>query len=165
MVDQLTETKFLVDTGASCSIFPHKSKRPPSGPRLRGPGGWGGEGDCGVLRRQAVHMKLLSGSSTVPYLGGGLSAGQLSHRGCSCWPPDSLEVSTSDPGGRGDSGRRRHLCGRVCRPAGLQGPVCGVPAGPELLWRISLFYTRCATPAGDHGAAHHQILAGWMPPS
>jgi hypothetical protein len=39
MADQLTGTKFLVDTGASYSIFPHKSKRPPSGPCLRGPGG------------------------------------------------------------------------------------------------------------------------------
>ncbi len=39
VADQLTGTKFLVDTGASYSIFPHKSKRPPSGPRLRGPGG------------------------------------------------------------------------------------------------------------------------------
>jgi hypothetical protein len=39
MADQLTGTKFLVDTGASYSIFPHKFKRPPSGPRLRGPGG------------------------------------------------------------------------------------------------------------------------------
>ncbi len=39
VVQSLTGTKFLVDTGASYSIFPHKSRRPPSGPRLRGPGG------------------------------------------------------------------------------------------------------------------------------
>ncbi len=47
VADQLTGTKFLVDTGASYFIFPHKSRRPPSGPKLRGPGGqdiasWGG---------------------------------------------------------------------------------------------------------------------------
>jgi hypothetical protein len=39
VADQLTGTKFLVDTGASYSIFSHKSRRPPSGPRLRVPGG------------------------------------------------------------------------------------------------------------------------------
>jgi hypothetical protein len=36
VADQLTGTKFLVDTGASYSIFPHKSRRLPSRPKLRG---------------------------------------------------------------------------------------------------------------------------------
>jgi hypothetical protein len=36
IVEQLSNMRFLVDTGASYSIFPHQSSSPPSGPRLRG---------------------------------------------------------------------------------------------------------------------------------
>jgi len=36
---QLTGRRFLVDTGAAYSIVPHRSGRPPCGPRLTGPGG------------------------------------------------------------------------------------------------------------------------------
>ncbi len=36
LVDQLSNRRFLVDTSASYSIFPHQSSSPPSGPRLRG---------------------------------------------------------------------------------------------------------------------------------
>ncbi len=35
IVDQLSHRRFLVDTGASYSIFPHTSAATPSGPRLR----------------------------------------------------------------------------------------------------------------------------------
>ncbi len=38
IVDQLTGRRFLVDTGASYSIFPHRSTSPPSGPLLTGAG-------------------------------------------------------------------------------------------------------------------------------
>jgi hypothetical protein len=34
IVDQLTGRRFLIDTGASYSIFPHRSTSPPSGPRI-----------------------------------------------------------------------------------------------------------------------------------
>jgi hypothetical protein len=37
--DQLTKRHFLVDTGASFSIFPHHSSAAPSGPALLGPAG------------------------------------------------------------------------------------------------------------------------------
>jgi hypothetical protein len=37
--DQLSGRHFLVDTGATYSIFPHRSSAPPSGPALTGPGG------------------------------------------------------------------------------------------------------------------------------
>jgi hypothetical protein len=39
IVDQLSNRRFLVDTGASYSIFPHTSSAAPSGPRLRGAAG------------------------------------------------------------------------------------------------------------------------------
>ena len=37
--DQLSGKHFLVDTGATYSVFPHRSSAPPSGPALTGPGG------------------------------------------------------------------------------------------------------------------------------
>jgi hypothetical protein len=39
IVNQLSNRRFLVDTGASYSIFPHTSAATPSGPRLRGAAG------------------------------------------------------------------------------------------------------------------------------
>jgi hypothetical protein len=39
IVDQLSGRRYLVDTGASFSIFPHKSSTPPSGQKLTGPDG------------------------------------------------------------------------------------------------------------------------------
>ncbi len=39
IVDQLSNRRFLVDTGASYSIFPHSSAAPPSDPKLRGAAG------------------------------------------------------------------------------------------------------------------------------
>ncbi len=41
LVDELSARQFLVDTGASYSIFPHVSSAPASGPVLKGPGGQG----------------------------------------------------------------------------------------------------------------------------
>ena len=38
-IRQLTGRRFLVDTGASYSIFPHQSSSPPFGPSLTGPSG------------------------------------------------------------------------------------------------------------------------------
>ncbi len=38
-MDQLSNRRFLVDTSASYSIFPHSSAAPPSGPKLRGAAG------------------------------------------------------------------------------------------------------------------------------
>ena len=47
LVDEVSQQRFLVDTGSSYSILPHKSQRPRSGPRLcsadRSPiASWGG---------------------------------------------------------------------------------------------------------------------------
>ncbi len=39
VLGQTSNRRFLVDTGASYSIFPHRSATPPSGPRLSGPTG------------------------------------------------------------------------------------------------------------------------------
>jgi hypothetical protein len=39
VVDSLSKRRFLVDTGAAYSIFPHTSPEQPSGPALQGPGG------------------------------------------------------------------------------------------------------------------------------
>jgi hypothetical protein len=39
IVDQLSNRRFLVDTGVSYSIFPHTSAATPSGPKLRGAAG------------------------------------------------------------------------------------------------------------------------------
>jgi hypothetical protein len=38
--DQLSGRHFLVDTGATYSLFPHRSSAPASGPALAGLGGW-----------------------------------------------------------------------------------------------------------------------------
>ena len=39
LTDELSGQRFLVDTGASYSIFPHQSSQPVCGPVLKGPGG------------------------------------------------------------------------------------------------------------------------------
>ncbi len=39
MLDQISNRRFLVDTGASYSILPHRSSLPASGPKLYGPAG------------------------------------------------------------------------------------------------------------------------------
>ncbi len=39
MLDQVSNRRFLVDTGASYSILPHRSSLPASGPKLYGPAG------------------------------------------------------------------------------------------------------------------------------
>ncbi len=39
VLDQVSQRRFLVDTGASYSIFPHWSSSPPTGPLLAGPSG------------------------------------------------------------------------------------------------------------------------------
>ncbi len=39
MLDQVSNRRFLVDTGASYSILPHRSSLPASGPKLFGPAG------------------------------------------------------------------------------------------------------------------------------
>jgi hypothetical protein len=39
VIDVLTNRRFLVDTGAAYSIFPHTSSNRPCGPALQGPGG------------------------------------------------------------------------------------------------------------------------------
>jgi hypothetical protein len=39
IIDQLPRRRYLVDTGASFSIFPHKSTTPPTGQKLTGPDG------------------------------------------------------------------------------------------------------------------------------
>ncbi len=39
IIDQLMGRRFLIDTGASYSIFPHRSTSPPSGPLLTGASG------------------------------------------------------------------------------------------------------------------------------
>jgi hypothetical protein len=39
VVDSLSQRRFLVDTGAAYSIFPHTSTGQPSGPALQGSGG------------------------------------------------------------------------------------------------------------------------------
>jgi hypothetical protein len=74
VADQLTGTKFLVDTGASYSIFPHKSKRPPSGPRLRGPGGqdiacWGEKEMAVFFGGQRYTWSFLLAAVQFPILG------------------------------------------------------------------------------------------------
>ncbi len=39
LTDELSARQFLVDTGASYSIFPHTASDPATGPLLKGPGG------------------------------------------------------------------------------------------------------------------------------
>jgi hypothetical protein len=39
VVDQLSNSRFLVDTGAAFSVFPHSSSSPPDGPALAGAAG------------------------------------------------------------------------------------------------------------------------------
>ncbi len=53
MLDQISNRRFLVDTGASYSILPHRSSLPAADPKLFGPAGqfipcWG---DCLVQLR------------------------------------------------------------------------------------------------------------------
>jgi len=39
ILDRNSNRRFLIDTGATYSVFPHRSSSPPSGPRLTGPSG------------------------------------------------------------------------------------------------------------------------------
>jgi hypothetical protein len=60
MLDQISKRRFLVDTGASYSILPHRSSLPASGPKLFGPAGrpipcWG---DCLVQLKTRIRIFL-----------------------------------------------------------------------------------------------------------
>jgi hypothetical protein len=64
VIDSNSAKKFLVDTGASCSLFPHKSKQVPFGPDLRTPNGtsipsWG---------ESAIHLEFSGRTFTWNFL-------------------------------------------------------------------------------------------------
>jgi hypothetical protein len=74
VADQLTGTEFLVDTGASYSIFSHESQRPPSGPWLRGSGGqeiacWGEKEMAVFLGSKRYTWSFLLAAVQFPILG------------------------------------------------------------------------------------------------
>ncbi len=72
--DQLSKRRFLVDTGASFSIFPHKSSTPPSGPALFGPAGkiipcWGEKYLVLSFNGRQFHWTFLLAAVSFPILG------------------------------------------------------------------------------------------------
>ncbi len=74
MLDQISNRRFLVNTGASYSILPHRFSLPASGPKLFGPAGqpipcWG---DCLVqlkFQDQDFSWKFLLADVAFPILG------------------------------------------------------------------------------------------------
>jgi hypothetical protein len=73
VLDQISNRRFLMDTGASYSILPHHSSLPPSGPKLFGPAGqpipcWG---DCLVQLKfqDQEFLEISFGRCSFPYFG------------------------------------------------------------------------------------------------
>ncbi len=74
MLDQLSNWRFLVDTGASYSIFPHNSSSPPTGPLLAGPSGtsipcWGEKEFTLSFSGRLFKWTLLLADVKFPFLG------------------------------------------------------------------------------------------------
>ena len=72
--DQISGKDFLVDTGASLSILPHKSTDPPSGPRLSGANGlpipaWGFSQRTVEFGGKMYTFKFLLAAVAAPILG------------------------------------------------------------------------------------------------
>ncbi len=74
MLDQVSNRRFLVDTGASYSILPHRSSLPASGPKLFGPAGqpipcWGDRLVQLRFQDQNFSWKFLLADVAFPILG------------------------------------------------------------------------------------------------
>ncbi len=74
MLDQISNRRFLVDTGASYSILPHRSSLPASGPKLYGPAGqpipcWGDRLVTLKFQDQDFSWKFLVADVAFPFLG------------------------------------------------------------------------------------------------
>jgi hypothetical protein len=74
MLDQVSNRRFLVDTGASYSILPHRSSLPVSGPQLYGPAGqpipcWGDRLVTLQFQDQDFSWKFLLTDVAFPILG------------------------------------------------------------------------------------------------
>ncbi len=74
LCDELSKRRFLVDTGAVFSVFPHRSKGAPSGPSLRGPDGrpiacWGEKQLSVSFSGQAFTWTFLLADTKFPILG------------------------------------------------------------------------------------------------
>jgi hypothetical protein len=166
VADQLTGTKFLVDTGASYSIFPHKSKRPPSGPRLRGPGGqdiacWGEKEMAVFFGGQRYTWSFLLAAVQFPILGVDFlranslivdaAAGRLIHS-------KSLRQIPAAEGAVGDGG--------------LYAAVCAAPPAYRDLFaefqrvlNCPLLHTVYCTSWRLQGRPSPPNFGGWTPPS
>jgi hypothetical protein len=69
LTDKLSGRRFLVDIGASYSIFPHQSSQPVCGPVLKGPGGqtiacWG-DAAAGAVLRPPFYLDFSIGKSRI----------------------------------------------------------------------------------------------------
>jgi hypothetical protein len=74
MLDQISNRRFLVDTGASYSILPHHSSLPATGPKLFGPAGqlipsWGDRLVQLRFQDQYFSWKFLLADVAFPVLG------------------------------------------------------------------------------------------------
>jgi len=74
IMDDISNRRFLVDTGASFSIFPHHSSSPASGPSLTGPGGqpikcWGERRLSLLLHGRRFEWTFLLAAVTFPIIG------------------------------------------------------------------------------------------------
>ncbi len=74
MLDQISNRRFLVDTGASYSILPHRSSLPALGPKLYGPAGqpipcWGDRLVTLKFQDQDFSWKFLLADVAFPILG------------------------------------------------------------------------------------------------
>ena len=74
MLDKISKRRFLLDTGASYSILPHRSSLPASGPKLFGPAGrlipcWGDRLVHLRFQDQDFSWKFLLADVAFPILG------------------------------------------------------------------------------------------------
>ena len=74
IVDRSNKRRYLVDTGASYSILPHKSPLPATGPKLFGPGGqpircWGERVVKLNLQDRTFSWKFLLAEVAFPIIG------------------------------------------------------------------------------------------------
>jgi hypothetical protein len=72
--DDESKQQFILDTGAVCSVLPHRSKSPPTGPQLSSPDGkaipcWGNIRRCLSFGLQTFFVSFLLAAVYRPILG------------------------------------------------------------------------------------------------
>jgi hypothetical protein len=176
-MDDNTGRCFLVDTGASFSIFPHRSPSRPSGPRLTGPGGqvipcWGSQPKDLLFHSRRFRWTLLLADVQFPIIGVDFLHHPAANRQVD--KQSSQELSTissvaagiagvkAPPGSPATAGQAA-TCGHTSPQDGLLS-LSAIP-GPERFRQIVAQFPQVVNlqkslPAPTTGVEHHIVTRG-----